>query len=105
MTKQVLLVELTCPWEDRIGLANELKRTNYEDLRQGCLQNSWRCQVWPVEMGARGFAGSSLGALLKEVGVVGAERKKIIKEMSEAAEAASRFIWSMHQVKEWYSSE
>ena len=105
MTKQVLLVELTCPWEDRIGLANELKRTNYEDLRQGCLQNSWRCQVWPVEMGARGFAGRSLGALLKEVGVVGAERKKIIKEMSEAAEAASRFIWSMHQVKEWYSSE
>ena len=49
--------------------------------------------------------GRSLDAPLKEAGVVGAEIKKIIKEMSEAAEAVSRFIWSMHQVEEWYSSE
>ena len=105
MSRQVLMVELTCPWEDRIGLANELKQKNYEDIRQESVQNGWRCQVWPVEIGARGFAGRSLGALLKEVGVVGGERKKIIKEMAEAAEVASRFIWSMHQVKEWNTRE
>ena len=104
MSRQVLMVELTCPWEDRIGLANELKQKNYEDIRQESVQNGWRCQVWPVEIGARGFAGRSLGALMKEVGVVGAERKKIIKELSTAAEDGSRHIWSKHQVREWYTS-
>ena len=102
MSKQVLMVELTVPWEDRIGLANELKRTKYEDCRQKCLQNSWRCEVWPVEIGARGFAARSLGALLKELGVVGAERRKCINELAATAKDAFRVIWSKHQVKDWY---
>ena len=103
-TKQVLMVELTVPWEERIGLANELKRNNYEDLRRECEMNSWRCQVWPVEIGVRGFPGRSLGALMKEIGVVGAERKRMIDEISAAAEDGSRVIWSKHQIKEWYNS-
>ena len=56
-------------------------------------------------MGTIEFADRSLGALLKEVGVVEAERNNIIKELSATAEDASKFIWSKHQVKEWYSSQ
>ena len=104
-TKQVLMVELTVPFEDRIELSNELKRSKYEDLRLECEKNSWRCQVWPVEVGARGFTGRSLGALLKEVVVVGVERKKNVDELAAAAEEASRIIWNKHQQKEWYNSK
>ena len=99
--KQVLMVELTCPYEDRIGLANELKRSNYEELRQDCSMNGWCCQVWPVEVGVRGFVGRSVGALLKEVGTIGAERKRSIQELSAAAEEGSRVLWSRHHQKEW----
>ena len=101
--KQVLMIELTVPYEDRIGEANELKRSKYEELRQDCIMKGWNCQVWPVEVGARGFVGRSVGALLKELGVTGAERKKSIQELSAAAEEGSRILWSSHQQKEWYT--
>ena len=72
-----------------------MKRSKYEDLRMEWERNSWICQVWPLER-VRGFPGISLGALLKEMGVVGAERRKNIDELA-AAEEASRIIWSKHQ--------
>lgn len=31
-TKQVILLELTVPWEERIALANECKRAKYAEL-------------------------------------------------------------------------
>ena len=39
---------------------------------------------------------------MKELGVVGAERRKCINELAATAEDASRVIWSKHQVKDWY---
>ena len=104
-SKKVAMIELTVPWEDRIGLANELKKSKYEDCRQECITNTWKCEVWPVEIGVRGFSGRSLGALFKEFGVVGVERRRGIMELSAAAEEASRIIWCNHQVSEWYQGK
>ena len=58
--KHIVMIELTVPHEDRIGLAHELKESKYGDLRQECERNGWRCEVWPVEIGVRGFAGRSI---------------------------------------------
>ena len=86
-----------------MGEANELKRNKYEELRQECIMKGWNCQVWPVEIGARGFVGRSVGALMKELGVTGAERKRSIQQLSAAAEEGSRILWSSHRQKEWYT--
>ena len=99
--KQVLMVELTVPYEDRMGVANELKRIKYEEMRQECSIKGWNCQIWPVEIGVRGFTGRSVGALLKELGVIGAERNRSLQELSASAEEGSRILWSRHQQKEW----
>lgn len=41
-TKQVILVELTVPWEERIEEAHELKRKKYQALAHECQQKGWK---------------------------------------------------------------
>ena len=46
-----------------------------------------------IEVGCRGFAGQSMWRALRTLGVVGAERKKLITEVCREAEVASQWIW------------
>ncbi len=65
-TKQVLIVELTCPLEDRTESAAMRKTTRYEPLRADALSNGWTCPpVATVEVGSRGFVAPSLRRFLK----------------------------------------
>ncbi|XP_058485986.1 uncharacterized protein LOC131459868 [Solea solea] len=59
-SKQIVLLELTVPWEDRIEEANERKRAKYAALVEECQRNRWRARCHPTEVGCRGFAGQSL---------------------------------------------
>lgn len=92
-TKQVVLLELTVPWEDRIEEANERKRARYTDLVAECWSNGWRARCEPVEVGCRGFAGHSLQRTLKLLGVKGLQCRRATKNILEAAEKASRWLW------------
>ncbi|KAK7901244.1 hypothetical protein WMY93_018013 [Mugilogobius chulae] len=56
-SKQVLMIELTVPWEERMEEANERKRDKYEELKSNCQNRGWRAKCWPVEVGCRGFVG------------------------------------------------
>lgn len=40
-TKQVVLLELTVPWKDRLGEANERKRAKYTELVVDCRSKGW----------------------------------------------------------------
>ena len=46
----------------------------------------------PVEFGARGFPAPSVHHLLSVLGVKGKQRKIIVKNISEAAERASKWL-------------
>ena len=59
-TKQVVMVELTVPWEERIEEANERKRSKYQTLVEECQDNGWRAWCMLVEVGCHKFAGQSL---------------------------------------------
>ena len=59
-SRQVLLIELTVPWEDRIGEANERKQSKYQELVEQCQRRGWKARCEPIEVGCRGFAGHSL---------------------------------------------
>ncbi|XP_075904972.1 uncharacterized protein LOC142903304 [Nelusetta ayraudi] len=90
-SRQVLMLELTVPWEDRIEEANERKRSKYQELVEQCQQGGWKARCEPIEVGCRGF-----GALCREftqLGITGAEKRKAIKSSMEAAERASRWLW------------
>ena len=83
------------------NVANELKRSKYEELKTACEANRWSVVIWPVEVGVRGFISPSLIHALKALGITGKKRKECIKAMSSEAERCSRILWSMHRVPIW----
>ena len=92
-SRQVLLIELTVPWEDRIEEANERKRSKYQELVEQCQRGGWKARCEPIEVGCRGFAGRSLCKVYTLLGITGVEKRKAIKSTMEAAERASRWLW------------
>ncbi|XP_061571176.1 uncharacterized protein LOC133424524 [Cololabis saira] len=92
-SRQVLLIELTVPWEDRIEEANERKRSKYQELVEQCQRRGWKARCEPIEVGCRGFAGRSLCKVFTLLGITGAAKRKAIKSTMEAAERASRWLW------------
>jgi len=54
-SKQIVLLELTVPWEDRIEEANERERAKYAEPVEECRSNGWRARCEPIEVGCRGF--------------------------------------------------
>ncbi|KAK0150652.1 hypothetical protein N1851_008245 [Merluccius polli] len=93
VTRQVVLLELTVPWEERMEEANERKRAKYTELVEECRRRGWRARCVPIEVGCRGFAARSLCKVYSLLGITGAHQRKAIKTTTEAAEKASRWLW------------
>ncbi|KAL4001244.1 hypothetical protein ACER0C_006543 [Sarotherodon galilaeus] len=82
VSKQVILLELTVPWEEHMEETHERKRAKYSELVEECRK-----------VGCRGFAGQSLCRAYKMLGIVGANQRRAIKLVTNAAEAASGWLW------------
>ena len=100
-TKQIGIVELTVPNEDRVEVSGELKRSKYEQIAQEGRLNGWRVKIWAVEVGCRGFPAVSMSAFLKDIGYRGASKKKVIEKLSKVTEEASLSLWKASHYKEW----
>ena len=104
-TKQMVVMELTVPLEDRIEISAELKKSKYEQLITESAKSNWKTNIYTVEVGCRGFAASSLSYFLKDLGYVGKEKTKIIKKVEYEAERASNNIWNWSHMKTWGTEE
>lgn len=98
-SKQVFLLELTVPWEDHMEEANERKRLKYSDLVQECRSKGWKARCEPFEVGCRGFAARSMCKIYSLLGIKAALKRTAIKSATEAAEKASRWIWTKRSEK------
>lgn len=85
-TKQVVLLELTVPWEDQIEEANKCKKAKYAGLVTECWSNGWRVCCEPAEVGCLGFAGRSIQQTLNLLGIKGLQSRRAIKNILEATE-------------------
>ena len=92
-TKQVILLELTVPWEENMEEAYERKLSKYQELLESCRTSGWRTCYFPVEIGCRGFAGRSMVRALTCLGITGQKRRRAIKLILEAAEKTTRWLW------------
>ncbi|KAK3706431.1 hypothetical protein RRG08_047999 [Elysia crispata] len=63
-TQQLIMVELTVPYENRMEEAHIYKREKYQNLTKELENAGYKAVVMPVEVGARGFVGSSVYDLL-----------------------------------------
>ena len=100
-TKQIGIVELTVPNEDRVEVSNEMKRLKYEQIAQEGRLNGWRVRIWAVEVGCRGFPAISMSSFFKDLGYRGSEKKRAIERLSKVAEEASQSLWKASHYKEW----
>ena len=100
-TKQLGIIELTVPSENRIEVSSELKKAKYTPLAEEAKQKGWRVRIWAVEVGCRGFPARSLTVLLRDMGYTGKERKNLVRKIGDVAEDASRSIWRWSSIKEW----
>lgn len=92
-SEQVILLELTVPWEDRMDEANERKRAKYSELLKECWSNSWRTRCQPIKVGCRGFVGQSLCRAYKMRGMTRARQRRGIQLATDTAEAMLRWLW------------
>jgi hypothetical protein len=93
-TKRLFLVELTVPWESRIGEQHAFKTQKYGDLVADLKRKGYVVDLLAVEVGARGLAAPSIFTLLKRIGLRGGARSRALKDIAESAEQASSWIWS-----------
>ncbi|KAK0155844.1 Coiled-coil domain-containing protein 171 [Merluccius polli] len=63
------------------------------DLVAECRRNGWKARCEPIEVGCRGFAGKSLHWVLGLLGICGQHKRRAIKNILEASEKASRWLW------------
>ncbi|RUS81200.1 hypothetical protein EGW08_011030 [Elysia chlorotica] len=105
-TKQMAVIELTVPSEDRVEVSGELKRSKYENIAEAGRKNGWKVRIWAVQVGCRGFRGfpaASMARLLKDLGVPRKRKKRRLRQLGEAAERVSNSIWKWSHFKEWGS--
>jgi len=98
-TKNLVMLELTVPWEDRMEEAFERKEEKYDGLVSDCHNQGWKARCLPVEVGCRGFAAKSLYGAYTALGITGERRRRAIGKTTEAAEKASRWLWIKRAVK------
>ncbi|MGH0145966.1 UNVERIFIED_CONTAM: hypothetical protein FKN15_012935 [Acipenser sinensis] len=71
----------------------EREKLQYAELAAEAEQRGWRVQVYPVEVGCRGFVAHSTTWFLRDIGFNGEEFRRIVKNLSEAAERSSNWLW------------
>ncbi len=96
-TKTTVLGELTVPWEENVGVANEFKKDKYVDLVEQCKSQGFKVLCHPVEIGCRGFGTKSLTSFLCALGVQNKLKRKLTQEALRRASRASQWIWSKYR--------
>ena len=95
-TKEVIIGELTVPWEDNLEYAHERKFTKYAELRAECGERGWKAKCYPFEVDCRGFVAFSFQKWLLDLGLSRRDIKSVCREVSEAAESGSSWVWSKY---------
>jgi len=96
-TKQLVLIELTVPWEDRVEEAQERKLQKYQELVTNCRERGWKTRNCPVEVGRRGFIAESMWRTLGFLGVVGKKRRDLTRKITETTQEASYWVWKQRE--------
>ncbi|CAC5364749.1 unnamed protein product [Mytilus coruscus] len=92
-SKMIVAIELTVPWEERCEEAYQRKKEKYTELMTTCRERGWKAWLFPVEVGCRGFPAQSVWRMLQAMGIVGKARKTAVRQLGEAAECSSCWLW------------
>ena len=103
----VVHVELTCPVEENLQFAHSRKEKSYakwSDLGMLCSKNGWQVVCFPVEVGARGYAGQSLNTCLRKLGLGRQRTKTVVRKAADEALRCSFWVWILRERQTWKMS-
>ena len=87
--QKLIMVEQTVPYENRMEEPHIYKREKYLNLSKELKNAGYKAVAMPIEVGARGFVGSSVYDLLTKLSICGNKRAKALKLLAEIAENSS----------------
>ena len=99
--KSVILVELTCPAEENIADARLRKSVKYSPLKTQIVDNGWKCHLWTIEVGARGFVAGSVRRCLRKLGFECAAVRSLLRDVSVCVSRCSFAIYKSLRVAKW----
>ncbi|CAC5354859.1 unnamed protein product [Mytilus coruscus] len=79
--------------EERCEEAYQRKKEKYTELMTTCRERGWKAWLFPVEVGCRGFPAQSVWRMLQAMGIIGKARKIAVRQLGEAAERSSCWLW------------
>ena len=101
ITKTCIILELTCCCEENFEQWHEKKFLKYDPLSKSISSNGWKVYLFPIEVGARGYCGTSVKSCFHRLGFSGKLLKRLMKSVSVSSIKASFFIWQSKDSKTW----
>ena len=86
------------PFEENFDWAHQCKLEKYGDLQEQCVRNGWIANVFPIEVGCRGFIANSTSVFLTNLGLPPLDKRKYMEKIQDKALTASTWIWQSHKV-------
>lgn len=99
--RHVILIELTCPAEEKILQASSKKKSRYMELLSMIQDNKWKVDIFTVEAGVRGFISHSFRTCLKKLGMTSSSIREACKKASQVVARCSYAIWLARNSKTW----
>ena len=93
-------LELTCPCEERISDAHELKLNKYTSLAADCEGNGWKCHNLAIEVGARGLVSQGFHSAMSKIGIRGRAFSRIKNDASKESVFCSSWIYKLSSLKD-----
>ncbi|VDI22183.1 Hypothetical predicted protein [Mytilus galloprovincialis] len=103
-SKMIVAIGLTVPWEERCEEAYQQKKEKYTELMTTCRERGWKAWLFPVEVGCRGFPAQSVWRMLQAMGIVRKARKTAVRQLGEAAERSTCWLWHRRDDLSWKTS-
>ena len=95
--KKDFVIELTVPYEENFDWIHQRNLEKYEDLREQCVRNGWITNVFPIEVGCRGFIANSTSVFLINLRLPPADKRKYIEKIKDKALTVSALILQYHR--------
>ena len=81
----------------RVNIYIYIYTKKYEDLREQCVRNGLITNVFPIEVGCRGFIANSTSVFLTNLGLPPSDKRKYMEKIQDKALTVSSWIWQSHR--------
>ena len=104
-SKQIALMELTCPLERNLHKANSYKSDKYDGMQSDQENKGWKVYLVPFEVSSRGqilkHTQTDIFTTLKHFNIKIKSQKKFIQSMGKISLLCTFSIFCAYQSKEW----